>query len=191
MMAIEINKPKRTIDAYVDFLNQIPWQVYGTFTFPWKEADQRADRMFRDFFRILESHLKRPIGYVRGDEKRLAPSGLGKPPTGRHFHFVLASSAAHLDALAIEYRWKVTVGNGAGIDSFGDLTLGGYAKVRPYDSCQHGLAYCLKGLDDLSFDSWDWQLSDNLYLFLPHSGLKMNSRMRRRLKRMTMPPTVR
>lgn len=174
--------PTRIIDGYYAFFNQIPWQVYGTFTFPKKETDQRADRTFCDFLRMLESHLRTALGYVRGDEKRIAPSGLGKPPTGRHFHFVLASRAK-LNPETIEYLWKCMVGNGSGFDSFGNPVLGGYAKVRPYDPHRHGLEYCLKGLNYPN-DFWDWRFSDNLYLFLPN--VLVNSRMRRRRRRMNM-----
>jgi len=176
-------KGRRRSDQYFEFLKQVPWQIYGTFTFPWKVSDHSADRTFCDFFKMFERHQRSPIGYVRANEKRLyQPSGLGKPPTGRHFHFVLASPAK-LDAPAIEYRWKVMVGNGWGIDSRGELLLGGYAKVEPYRPDLAGLRYCLKGLDDPDWSEfWDWTFSDNLFLFLPDSP--MNSRMRRQFRRM-------
>lgn len=167
------------IDDYVSFLSLVHWQVYGTFTFPKREAGHRANRTFTDFFSLYQSHVRTEIGWLRADEVRPAPSGLGKPPSGIHFHFLLASRA-QLNAESIETLWKNIVGRGFGFDRFGSLTLGGYAMVRPYNPNQDGLGYALKGLMN---SLCDYKFSDNLFLFLPAGSIKLNTRMNRKLNR--------
>lgn len=174
-----------TRDSYRDYFSYIPWQIYLTFTFPWKVDDVQANKTFCDVIARLERHQRRPVAYLRADEKRLVqPSGCGLPPSGRHFHALLASGAT-LNSAAIEYYWKCLMGDGAGIDRVGNLTLGGYAKVERYDPSQNGLEYilkCLRNPDEYS----ELTLSDNLGLFLPeHLRPEFNSRMNRKLRRMT------
>lgn len=107
--------------TYRDFLTRIHWNVFGTFTFPFSTGDQQADRTFRDFICLHERYYRAPIGWIRGDEKRLAqPSGLGKPPSGRHFHFAL-TSPAKLDPYTIEKKWKLIMGDRAGFFSKADI----------------------------------------------------------------------
>jgi hypothetical protein len=151
--------------AYVAWLQPVPWQLFGTFTFAWQVSDQQAVRTFGEFVNRMEKTLRGPITILRGDEKRF--SGCGMPGAPRHFHALMATNR-RLDRHFVADLWMSMAGrreNGAGAD------------VRIYDPSLGGLAYTLKFIDQPLGD-WDFR---NLDLFLRPIGREyMNSRQRRR-----------
>jgi hypothetical protein len=96
-------RDRETIDKLADWIKQVDWKLFCTFTFATRQLDQIADHTFRQFMNRLERHLKSDVGYVRGDEKRV--SGCGKPACGRHYHALLAS-AAPLQPAFVEWLWN-------------------------------------------------------------------------------------
>jgi hypothetical protein len=120
------------IQAYVEWLQGMPWQLFCTFTFAWHVSDVRAVKVFNEFVNRVEKYFRCPIGYVRGDEKRF--SGCGMPGAPRHFHVVIAA-IVRLDHHFVADLWMSLAGrrkDGAGAD------------VRIYDPSLDGLAYVLK-----------------------------------------------
>lgn len=150
--------------VYVAWLRPIPWQLFCTLTFAWQVSDGQALRVFDRFVNRLERHLRGPIAYVRGDEKRF--SGCGKPGAPRHFHVVLTAHR-QIDPVFVTDLWMSMAGrreNGAGADA------------RRYDASLPGLAYVLKFINQ---PNGDWDLR-NLDLFLPTTDIEPLSRRRRR-----------
>ena len=159
-----------TLVAYGEWLKQIPWQLFCTFTFAWPVSDMQAVKVFHEFINRLERGIRGPVAYVRGDEKRF--SGCGMPGAPRHFHALLAAHRK-LDRNMVAGLWMNMAGrrkNGAGAD------------VRIYDPTLDGLAYVLKFIDQPGND-WDLQ---NLDLFLTAPDKLNTSRQRRRLVRHAM-----
>jgi len=159
---------RKTAEEYADWVEQVPWKLFCTFTFAWKVSDPQAENTFVGFINRLERVLKCDVGYVRGDEKRL--SGCGKPACGRHFH-VLLTSVAPMQPAVVEWLWMNMAGNRS--DNAG-------AQVQPYDSNQNGVSYVLKFINRVD---GDWKFR-KLHLF--HSSAskgKLNKRMRRLLRR--------
>jgi hypothetical protein len=146
----------------------IPWQLFATFTFARRVADEEADVAFRAFINEIERQVRSPIAFVRGDEKRSA--GFGLPESGRHFH-VLLTSQVHLEPESIAKTWRGYGGNGKDYDS---------AKVDLFRPELKGAEYCLKMIDETE---GDWKFR-NLDLFLPgYIPGKDNKRSRRRKAR--------
>jgi len=81
---------RERLQGYVNWLNQISWGFFATFTFAWQVSDQQAKSVFKEFINRLERTLQCGVALVRGDEKRL--SGNGKSACPRHFHSLLACS---------------------------------------------------------------------------------------------------
>jgi hypothetical protein len=158
------------LTAYVNWLEQVPWQLFCTFTFAWQISDHQAVRVFKEFVNRLEKSVRTPIAFVRGDEKRF--SGCGKPGAPRHFH-ALMTADRFLDGHMVADLWMSMAGrrkNGAG------------AHVLIYDPSLGGLAYVLKFIDQ---PMGDWDLR-NVDLFLgPSEQRHLNARKRRRLGRHT------
>ena len=159
---------RQIAEEYADWLKQVPWKLFCTFTFAWKVNDLQADKVFVAFIDRLESHLKFDVGYVRGDEKRL--SGCGKSASGRHFH-VLLTCAAPVTPETVAELWMSMAGNrddGAG------------AQVKPYDPNQNGVSYVFKLVNQ---PDGDWTFR-KLHLFPPFlRERKVTRRMRRHLRR--------
>ena len=157
-----------TVAAYAEWVGMIPWQLFATFTFARRVADEEADVAFRAFINEIERQVRSPIAFVRGDEKRIA--GFGLPESGRHFH-VLLTSQVHLEPESIAKTWRGYGGNGKDYDS---------AKVDPYNSGLPGAEYCLKMINETE---GDWKFR-NLDLFLPgYTPDKDDKRTRRRMER--------
>jgi hypothetical protein len=159
---------KTILRDYVAWLQKVPWQLFCTFTFAWPVSDPQATAAFNSFIGRLETCLRGPIAYVRGDEKRY--SGCGKPGAPRHFHALLAS-AFRLDDRHIANVW---------MDIGGHRENGAGANVRIYDPSLGGVAYCLKFINQVG---GDWDLH-NLDLFLgPAPSKTTKCKQRRRLAR--------
>jgi hypothetical protein len=157
-----------TVAAYAEWVSKIPWQLFATFTFARRVADDEADVAFRAFINELERQVRSPIAFVRGDEKRGA--GFGLPESGRHYH-VLLTSLAPLDPVSIAKTWRRYGGNGKDYDS---------AKVDQFRSELKGAEYSLKMINETE---GDWKFR-NLHLFLPdYTPGKDNKRSRRRKAR--------
>lgn len=157
-----------TVAAYAEWLGPIPWQLFATFTFAWRVSDAQADDDFKAFINLLERENRSPIGFVRGDEKRMASRSFSE--SGRHYH-VLLTSHVSLDPQLIAKIWREYAGSGNSQDS---------AKVGPYDAKLSGIEYCLKMINETEGD-WKYR---NLDLFLPgYEPGKSNRRSRRRMKR--------
>jgi len=158
----------REHQALTEWLTQVPWQIFGTFTFAWHVSDAQALGVFDEFMNRLERFLRSPVTYVRGDEKRF--SGCGMPGAPRHFHAVLAA-LPRIDSQFVGDLWMSMAGrreHGAGADA------------RIYDPSLPGLAYVLKFINQ---PNGDWDLR-NLDLFLPAASRELlNRRQRRRLAR--------
>ena len=99
-------KERQTVEtarAYSKWVRAVPWQLFGTFTFPQKPLnDEWADKEFAEFINRLEASLKSDVCYIRADERRL--SGCGRPECGLHFHALLTSVAPMHPAL-VEWLW--------------------------------------------------------------------------------------
>jgi hypothetical protein len=158
----------KDLEAYVAWLQQIPWQIFGTFTFAWAVSDPQALRVFGEFVNRMEKSASGSLAFVRGDEKRF--SGCGMPGAPRHYHAVFAAHRK-LDRHWVADHWMSLAGrrdDGTGAD------------VRIYDPNLNGLAYVLKFINQ---PLGDWDLR-NLDLFLrPLDQQHMDSRQRRRLAR--------
>ena len=157
------------LDKLTDWVKQVPWKFFCTFTFAWRVSDPQAEKVFNAFINRLERHLGCEVCLVRGDEKRF--SGCGMPASGRHFHALLTCFAP-VEASLIESLWTSMAGcraNGAG------------AQVKKFDPNQNGVGYVLKWIYQPD-GNWDFR---NLDLFLPeaNNSQKINKRWRRRLKR--------
>src|SRR5438309_5385546 len=103
--------------AYPEWLQGVPWQLFCTFTFAWQVSDRQAEKVFREFVNRMESFLRCPVAYVRGDEKRFP--GCGKPGAPRHFHVVLTAHRK-IDPQFVSDLWMSLAGhraNGAGADA--------------------------------------------------------------------------
>ncbi len=157
-----------TAEEYAQWIKQVDWRLFCTFTFAWRVSDQQANRIFVEFINRLERHLRCDVAYVRGDEKRF--SGCGKPACARHYHFVLAC-VAPVTAEIVEAHWKSMAGN---------RSDGAGAVVKPYDPNRNGVSYVLKLIHK---PDGDWS-SNKLHLFLPSAAAeKVTKRMRRHLRR--------
>ena len=58
---------RNKVEEYANWLKQVNWRLFCTFTFAWRVSDQQAKKTFADFINRLEKHLKCDVGYVRGD----------------------------------------------------------------------------------------------------------------------------
>ncbi|HEY2470149.1 MAG TPA: hypothetical protein VGI45_20280 [Terracidiphilus sp.] len=154
--------------AYKEWLGQVPWKLFATYTFTWSVSDAQADDVFKAYINELEKLLRSPIAFVRGDEKRSAAFGLSE--NGRHFHTLL-TSIVPLDPSMFKTRWYRYAGTGHRGDS---------ADVRKYTPQLDGIGYCLKLIDETE---GDWTLR-NLDFFIPNwSATDPNRRSRRRAAR--------
>ncbi len=156
-------------NAYADWVKQIDWQLFCTFTFAWKVDDIRARKIFDEFINRTERHLGTDVCYVRGDEKRF--SGCGLPGSARHFH-VLMTSLVPMHPLWVKQMWQGMAGNRS--DDAG-------AMVEPYNGFHHGARYVLKFINQ---PEGDWAFR-NLHLFHPEarSLQDLHGRQRRNLRR--------
>lgn len=68
-------KDRERIDKLADWIKQVDWKLFCTFTFEKRQFDETADHTFKQFINRLERHLKSDIGYIRGDEKRFSGCG--------------------------------------------------------------------------------------------------------------------
>lgn len=159
---------RKTTEEYADWLKQVPWRLFCTFTFAWKVSDPQADKIFAAFINRLESLLKFDVGYVRADEKR--SSGCGKPACGRHFHALL-TCVAPVEPHEVEELWMSMAGNrddGAG------------AQVNHFDANQNGVSYAFKLVNQVD-GNWSFR---KLHLFPPFVSVgKVTLRMRRHVRR--------
>jgi hypothetical protein len=156
------------MDGYIAWLTQIPWQLFGTYTFSWAVSDVQADQAFRAYINEMEKTMRCPIAFVRGDEKRAAAFGVAE--SSRHFHAVLTCRAS-VDPVVFERTWYRYGGTGNKGDS---------AEVRVCTSQTDVIGYCLKLIDETE---GDWRFR-NLDLFMPGaSPSKDNYRSRRRASR--------
>ena len=159
----------KRVEEYADWVEQVPWKLFCTFTFAWKVSDPQADQTFAEFINRLERDLRCDVGYVRGDEKRL--SGCGKPACARHFHALL-TCAAPVNRYFVEGLWMSMAGHRS--DNAG-------AKVEAYDPARNGAEYVLKFINKVDGE-WTFR---KLHLFHPWArGLQtVNKRLRRHLRR--------
>lgn len=157
-----------TVRAYAQWLGQIQWKLFATFTFAWTVSDAQADVVFRAFINEIEHQIRSPLAFVRGDEKREAGYGLAE--SGRHYH-VLFTSNANLDPITIAKTWRRFGGSGHNLDS---------ARADLYKADLPGAEYSLKLINETK---GDWKFR-NLDLFIPgYKPLKSNKRSRRRISR--------
>ena len=154
--------------AYVKWLHPVRWQIFGTLTFAWRVSDAQGTKVFDAFINQLETTLRAPIAYVRGDEKRFP--GFGKPEVPRHYH-VLMTSERQLDLELVRATWTQMAGG---------RSKGAAADVRVYNRHENAVAYTLK----FSLDGrGDWHFK-NIDLFLePNRNGAITCRNRRRLSR--------
>ena len=159
---------RKMTEEYANWLKQVDWQLFCTFTFPGVVFDQEAIKAFAEFINQLEHYRQCDVAYVRGDEKRY--SGCGKPGCPRHFHALLACDRP-IAPEYVEALWNSKVGRRSDADS---------AQVKPYDPNLDGLSYVLKYINQ---PEGDWALR-KIDLFLPSkAGEKITKHMRRHLRR--------
>lgn len=156
------------LKQHVEWLRQVAWQVFCTFTFAWSVSDAQGERVFATFVDRMERHLHCPLGYVRGDEVRF--SGYGKPAAPRHYH-VLFAAERKLEPSWVADMWTALAGARAN---------GAAAHVREYDPNRNAIAYTLKLINQTD-GNWSFK---NLDLFIRGANLgSANCRARRRLSR--------
>ena len=118
--------------AYSKWVRIVPWQLFGTFTFPGIVFnDESAFKDFAEFINRLEGSLKSDVAFIRGDERRL--SGCGKPACGLHYRALLASIAPMHPGF-VEWLWTSQVGQ---------CSHDAGAFVVPYDPIRGGAEYDL------------------------------------------------
>jgi hypothetical protein len=61
-------KDKEKIDELADWIKQVAWKLFCTFTFGKRQFDEIADHTFKQFMNRLERCLKSDVGYIRGDD---------------------------------------------------------------------------------------------------------------------------
>lgn len=155
-------------EDYAEWLNEVDWKLFCTFTFAGRVSDPYAIKTFEKFINRLEFSLKCDVGYARGDEKRF--SGCGKPASPRHFHALLTCTA-EASSKFVEDLWTSMAGNR--VDGAGAL-------VKPYDASLDGASYAMKRINQ-SEGGWDF---GKLHLFHPSvREQKITKRMRRHLRR--------
>jgi hypothetical protein len=156
------------LKQHVEWLSQVPWQVFCTLTFAWRVSDAQANRVFTVFVDRMERYLRCPLTYVRGDERRF--SGCGKPAAPRHYH-VLFAAECKLETYWVAGMWTALAG--ARVEGAG-------AHVCEYDPNRNALAYTLKLINQ---PNGDWSFK-NLDLFISGANLHGAShRARRRISR--------
>jgi hypothetical protein len=163
-------QPQRRDDLkhYIEWLRQVPWQVFCTFTFAWSVSDAQGERVFATFVDRMERTLRCPLTYVRGDELRF--SGCGKPAAPRHYHVLLAAER-NLEPSWVGSMWTALAG---------ERVNGAAAHVREYDPTRNAIAYTLK-LINQTHGNWSFK---NLDLFIKGANLgSAGCRARRRLSR--------
>ena len=159
---------RQLAETYAEWLKEIPWRFFCTFTFAWPVSDPQARKVFSAYINRVERYLMCDVAYVRGDEKRF--SGCGKPPSGRHFHVLLACVNS-VWPWVLEKFW---------MDMAGKRSDNAGAKVERYDPALNGASYVMKLINETEGD-WDFR---NLHLFLPSVTLEpLNRRRRRNLRR--------
>ncbi len=124
--------PQKATADYEHWLRPVPWQFFVTLTFAFQLSDAQANRIFLEYIDRIERHLRAPIAFVRGDEKKF--SGCGKPGAPRHYHLVMTSTVP-LSPDWMRSTWEAVAGrrsNGAGGD------------FRRYDPDRGGIRYVLK-----------------------------------------------
>lgn len=167
---------KKRDRAYSNWVRMVPWQLFGTFTFPGViYHDELAENDFTEFINRLEASLKSSVCYIRGDERRL--SGCGKPSCGLHYHALLASAVPMRPAL-VEWLWVSQVGQRSGDAG---------AFVVPYNPIQRGAEYLMKMINE---PEGDWKFR-KLHLFNPEArqSYKSDARFRRNLRRLELQGT--
>lgn len=157
------------IDKLTNWVKQVPWRFFCTFTFAWRVSDPQAENVFHAFIDRLERHLRCEVCFVRGDEKRF--SGCGMPASGRHFH-VLLTCLAPVQPQFIESLWTSMAGSRAD---------GAGAQVEDYNPDENGASYVLKCIYQPE-GNWDFRHLE-LFHVDARAAQSMNKRWRRRLKR--------
>jgi hypothetical protein len=152
----------------VEWLRQVPWQIFCTLTFAWSVSDAQADRVFAAFVDRMERQLRCPLTYIRGDELRF--SGCGKPAAPRHYHVLFAAE------LKLKPHWVANIWMGLA----GARANRAGAEVSEYDPNRDALAYTLKFIYQ---PDGDWSFK-NLDLFIASANVRSaNCRARRRISR--------
>lgn len=152
--------------AFAAWLEQVPWQLFGTFEFSWRVSDQQADHAFDGYINQLERDLRSPVTYIRAEEK--VPASPGSLGIRRHYHALLAARVP-LDPTPVAALWQRFGGNGHRGDS---------VEVRVYDPSGPAAEYCLKAINS---NHGGWK-ARNMDFFIDATGQDVgrNSRQRRR-----------
>ncbi len=165
---------RRIADAYAEWINEVPWQLYCTFTFAWRVSDQQANKTFGAFINRIERNQKCDVGYVRGDEKRF--SGCGMPASPRHYHALLICTAP-ITPEFVEELWMCMAGRRSG--GAGAL-VAQYVPGPDPKSKLECPSYVMKFINQVH---GDWAMR-KMHLFKPPPGeQKRRSRMHRHLRR--------
>lgn len=132
---------------YEAIVKHAPTANYCCFTFATPVNSQQADRTFRDVFDKMSLRYRANIGWIRAEEHSL--SGCGNFSIRRHYHCILLSSVP-IAPESVQEVWTRYVGN---------------SKCELFDLAKgDGIGYMLKMRER---EHCDWDLSDNLYLFVP------------------------
>ena len=136
---------------YVNWLNQLKWDIFGTVTFPIAVGDQQADATFKSFINNIEHAIKSRVACVFG--KEFESKRLGR--VGVHFHFAMKALRPIPRSVVIDgWRKLVRTSHNRNDESI---------RVADYNPIRAGLDYILK-MSDGYRGEWDFH---NLQFFIP------------------------
>jgi hypothetical protein len=120
-----------------EWLRDIPWQLFGTFKFPYPIQQDSARGTMLQMTQSVAHTMQCRLGYVYAMERR-DRTGVAIVPL--HFHAAFVAPKP-LSADLIADTWNNAVGRPHAGN--GDLAL-----VEPYDPSRRGIEYILKQMTD-------------------------------------------
>ncbi len=140
------------IDQMTLFIEQQPVTHYFTLTFARAVSAALARFRFLEWIDALEWFQRRPLGWLRADERRPSRwSGCGYPAVQLHYHGVLIG-APNLNVPQAEALWR---------------ELAGDADIRKYEQHEGAVPYCLKQVF-AAFGDYELGGTKAFRMFTPH-----------------------
>lgn len=161
---------KKAWEAYVEYYNQFPWQLFCTFTFPrrLRNGDEEARTLWSEFVTRLEAAHPDTICRLVAEERQHAHGVLAG--IRLHYHALFTSNTP-VSETVIRDLWRQLVGNGKNS-----------VDVQHYDPSRGAVGYCLKTVG--SPDHGDvTTYNDDLYAAERPFDWNKNAASRRRWRR--------
>jgi len=132
-----VSDNRRLISTAAEFISCFNVTHYFTLTYPRRVSWEGRERRFQSWMDAIEWLQRRPLGWIRADERRF--SGLGFPEIPWHHHGLLVDTD-HLCSRTAESIWRSFVGD---------------ARVQRFERNGGAIPYSLK----LAFSSsGDWSI---------------------------------